>query len=130
MPAVIVQHIKFRVCGDPDRVKMTGDRLFPMDLAIQVSSFDGAFTYAIFPHDICTLLIVIYTWSRIISLKIFNPGTGTLYRLDTNICHIWFDMWIDILQNLQFRHLQRSSGVTLHATSAFTLIQIANEILT
>ena len=49
VPPVIIQHLKFRILGNPDWVQVTGNGFLPINQTLFISFFYPTFGDAIFP---------------------------------------------------------------------------------
>lgn len=113
---------------DLDRVKMTADRFFPIDLAIIVRLFDPAF------DDAVGILIAISA-----HLTFDGGGDPTEFPvvlisshgfdlLDARCGEIRFDCFVYFVETVQFFLFKRRTGVAIFAATPFAFCKIADEL--
>jgi hypothetical protein len=132
IPFIIIKGFKSRDIGhgDPDREKVTGNRLFEGHNARQIGLLYATFGYALL---VCGH---VGTWTSI------NQGRGVgfvvfvIHRcalLLNSVYSCWTQKWAYLrvygFQGIQFGNFQRCAIVPLPATSSFAGLQVADEIV-
>ena len=130
VPAVVIQPLAtIAEFKHTNWVEVARNRLLKATLALTISLIYGTQRYAILVVASECALATVDKRCGVVAIAIHNHKALRLNRLDALLGHIWFVVFVLLLEDVDLLNLEWSTSISLDATSTLALRQIARKLL-